>query len=239
MVSPQSNPATPRRALIFDLDGTLSDSMRWHARAWAALFEEQGISLGRERLLCSTGEKTSAQILREQFGPSLDEDDIAALAARKESLYRSLYGPHLRALPGVLALLAAARRLGFRIAFATAAPMANVVFAFERTRLGSYFDAVVCAEDGLPAKPAPDMFQMAARRLATEPARAIVFDDALAGLTAARSAGMFAVAVTTTLLPEELAHRPEVLAVVRDFTQFDLESLPFPNGREPDQAVVK
>lgn len=231
--------AATRRALVFDLDGTLIDSMPWHARAWAALLEEQGIPAAPERLLRSTAGKTSAQVLREHLGSSLGDDDIGALTARKESLFRSLYEPHLRALPGAAQLLAAARQLGFRIALATAAPMSNMVFALERTRLGSYFDTLVCADDGLPGKPAPDMFQMAARRLATEPQHAIVFEDALAGLTAARSAGMSAVAVATTHPPEELAHRPEVLAVVRDFTDFDLELLRLPPRGEPSFAVVK
>jgi HAD superfamily hydrolase (TIGR01509 family) len=239
MLTPSTASAPTRRALIFDLDGTLIDSMPWHARAWAALLEEQGVSISPEELLRSTAGKTSAQFIHEQLGASLAEGDIAELIARKERLFRSLYEPHVRALPGTAALLSAARRLGFRLAIATAAPRYNMVFVLERTRLGSHFDALVCADDGLPGKPAPDMFQMAARRLSTEPRHAIVFEDALAGLTAARNAGMFAVAVATTLLPEELAHRPEVLAVVRDFTDFDLALLRRPKGREPGFTVVK
>ena len=235
----QSVAPPTRHALIFDLDGVLIDSMPWHVRAWAIVLEEEGISMAREQLLRSTAGKTSFQFLREHFGAAFGEDDIDGLVARKERLFRTLYEPHVRALPGTAALLSAARRLGFRMAIATAEPMYNMVFALERTRLGLYFDALVCADDGVPGKPAPDMFQMAARRLAVEPQHAIVFEDALAGLTAARNAGMFAVAVTTTLSPEEVAHRPEVLAVVRDFTDFDLELLRFPQPREPDLTVVK
>lgn len=239
MPTPRQIAAHSRHALIFDLGGTLIDSMPWHARAWAVLLGEEGISMSPRQLLRSAAGMTSAQFLREQLGASLSDDDIAHLAARKESLFRTLYEPHVRALPGTAALLSAARRLGFRMAIATAEPMYNMVFVLERTRLGSYFDALVCADDGVPGKPAPDMFQMAARRLSTEPQHAIVFEDALAGLTAARNAGMFAVAVTTTLLPEEVAHRPEVLAVVRDFTDFDLDLLRFPKGRDPDMTGIE
>jgi beta-phosphoglucomutase len=199
--------------------------MPWHARAWAALLEELGISVEPEQFVRETAGKMNAQILRERFGPELTDDEVARLAARKEELFRSLYEPHVRPLAGAGALLAAARRLGIRTALATAAGMENVIFALERTRLGAYFDTIVCADDNLPGKPAPDMFQLAARRLSAEPRGAIVFEDALSGLTAARRAGMRAVAVTTTLAPEEVRGRPEVVAIVPDFNGFDLEAL--------------
>jgi beta-phosphoglucomutase family hydrolase len=231
MVSALPLPHPERHALVFDLDGTLIESMPWHVRAWTQLLEENGISIDKERFIRETSGKTNAQILGELFGHTLTDDDAARLAARKEAIYRALYEPHVRPLPGTVALLSAARRLGLRMALATAAPMPNVVFVLERTRLGVYFDAIVCADDGLPGKPAPDMFLMAARRLATEPRKAIVFEDALNGLAAAERAGMRAVAVTTTLSPEEIGNRPGVIAVVRDFTALDLEALLASEGR--------
>jgi HAD superfamily hydrolase (TIGR01509 family) len=164
-------------------------------------------------------------ILRERLGANLSDSDVARLAGEKEALYRSLYGPHVSLLPGAAEFLRKARGRGFGTALATAAPAENVQFILERTELGTTFDAVVTADDGFPGKPAPDIFLAAAIRLDTLPGQSLVFEDALNGVEAARSAGMRVVVLSTSLAPQEIPRGQDILAVAADYRTLDLDAL--------------
>ncbi len=222
------------RALIFDLDGTLIDSMPWHVRAWASVLAENGVTVEPRDFLLRTAGMTAATIFREWLGPGLSDTDVTRLASEKESLYRSLYGPHVRCIAGAKEFLKDARGRGLGTALATAAPGENVEFILERTGLGALFDVLVTADDGFPGKPAPDIFLAAAARLDTPPWRAIVFEDAPNGVEGARRAGMGVVVLSTSLSPAEFPRGNDILAIVENYEALDLGALAWgPRRPEP------
>ena len=208
-------------ALLFDLDGTLIDSMPLHQRAWARWFAERGTPLDEDpRFFATTAGRTNAEILADLF-PTNSEAERDAMAEAREAMYREEAVLKLQAIAGGLALLVKARQRGLKLAVCTAAPPANIAIAFARFGLGEHVDTVTSPADGLRGKPHPDIFEEAARRLGTAPARCLVFEDAPLGVEAARRAGMQAIALTTTLSADAFSAFPNLVTTVPDFTALD------------------
>ena len=110
-----------KRAFIFDMDGTLVDNMRFHTEAWGKMLAENGVEMNAHDFLVKTAGKTNREILPGVFGEISDER-ILELGERKETLYRELFLPERRPLKGVMEFLEEARKLGVKMAVATAAP---------------------------------------------------------------------------------------------------------------------
>lgn len=203
-------------AFVFDMDGTMVDSMPFHARSWAEFTRRHGIAMPVDEILRRTTGRNGIECIRELFGANTDEARCLALIAEKEAVYRELFGASFREVPGFRAFASQARQRGLKIAVATAGDRHNIAFTLDRVSLAEPPHAVVGGDEGLPGKPEPALFLEAARRLALQPAQCIVFEDAPFGIEAARRAGMRAVAVCTTHAAHELAG-PHVVARVRDY----------------------
>lgn len=212
------------KALIFDMDGTIVDNMRWHAIAWLALFEDQGCPTTEEEFYKTAG-FTSAEVVRHFISPDLPEEEIRCLARQKEFLYRFLYKDHIKPVPGLRRLLRDARAHGCKLALATAAGDRNIRFTLKHLKLESEFDAIAGASEVQRGKPEPDIFLLAASKLQVEPAECVVFEDGRPGVQAARRAGMGSVAVATVHPAEELQSWPEVDLVIRDFREVTVPKL--------------
>ncbi len=184
------------RAVLFDLDGVIVDSRPHHLSAWHALAREQGIAHAPDYFTQTFGLRNDAIL-----GPLLGAaraGELAALAARKEELFRAQARGRLVALPGVRELLDFLDAQGIPKAIVTSTPRANLELILETLRLGARFDALVAEEDAAKGKPDPEGFLVAARRVGIAPERCVVIEDAPAGLRAAKAGGMRAIGVTTT-----------------------------------------
>jgi beta-phosphoglucomutase len=219
--------AVPIEALLFDLDGTLIDSMPLHHAAWRAWHARHGLPFDDAGFFGATAGRTNAEILLELL-PALTDAERDTLAEEKEALYRTAAATSLRLIAGFDALRAEARALGLKLAICTAAPPANIAVAVRRFGLDEQVDTITSPADGLRGKPHPDIFEEAARRLGVPPASCLVFEDAPLGVEAARRAGMPAVALTTSLPASAFAHFGNLRLAAADFQGLDLAALLIP-----------
>ena len=203
----------PVQALIFDMDGTMIDSMGHHRRSWIAFAQSHGLTMDIDELMRRTTGRTGAECMDELFGRAVPRDEAWALVQHKERLYRELFGPEFREVPGFRAFHAHALARGWRTGVGTAGDAENIAFAMRHLGLTKPPHALVGGDEGLPGKPEPAIFLEVARRLGVAPAHCVVFEDAPLGIEAARRAGMRAVAVCSTHRADELAG-PHVLAAI-------------------------
>ena len=180
--------------LIFDLDGTLIDSMPAHFDAMRqALEEEGGKGLFTKERLSELGGKPAADIvdlLNRENGLSMDAQVVGQ---RQHQILESNMG-RFEAIPEV-ANFAAEYRGKVPMAVASAGTSTMVKASLESVKMLSWFDAVVGSDEVENGKPSPDVYLEAARRISIEPANCVVFEDSEAGILAAKSAGMKVVVV--------------------------------------------
>jgi beta-phosphoglucomutase len=181
--------------VIWDVDGTLVDTAELHFRAWVQLAAAIEKPFTRADFAATFGRR-NPEIIRQLFGDDLDGDRIVELGNRKETLYRaSVEREGTALLPGVARLLAAFAAAGWPQAVGSSAPRGNLELLLGATGTRRYFDAVVGQEDTTRGKPDPQVFLVAAGRLGVPPGRCVVFEDAVAGVEAAKAGGMRCVAV--------------------------------------------
>ena len=213
------------RAFIFDMDGTMIDNMQYHTRSWVSLLEKRGVEIDTEAFFRDTAGRPGDEILRSYLSATLSDTDCAALIDEKEALYRQLYAPHLKLLPGFDRFLREAQEHGIRLAVATGAPPQNIAFTLDGLGLSDVFHAVVGAADVQRGKPDPQVFQLAAQRCGAAPSDCLVFEDAPLGVEAAGRAGMPAMVLTTTLPAAAFAHFEHVRTSAADFSGWTCASL--------------
>ena len=211
-------------AFIFDIDGTIIDSMRYHERSWDLFLTQRGVVTTGEDFFRRTAGRTGVEVMRELFGP-LSDADAHALVKEKECIYRDLFRPQFREIEGFKAFAREAKTAGVRLACATAGDPDNIAFALGGLEMEAFFDAAVGAHDVARGKPEPDLFLLAAQRIGACPAECLVFEDAPLGIEAARRAGMRAVAIASTVPADELGAPDHVIARAQDFTTLDARAL--------------
>ena len=205
-------------AFIFDMDGTMVESMPAHAKSWEMFKERHHLELSVEEILQRTTGRNGIECVRILLGVDIPDDQAKALIDRKEADYREIFAREFREVAGFAKFVRQAQERGLKIAVATAGDKNNLGFVLKRLDLQRDPDAEVRGDQGLPGKPEPDIFLQAARQLGAAPAACIVFEDAPFGIEAAKRAGMRAVAICSTHGADELAG-PHVIASVRDYEE--------------------
>ncbi len=205
-------------AFIFDMDGTMIDSMPWHARSWVEFAQNHGVKLDVSEILARTTGRTGTESMRELFERELSDDECQAMVHEKEEIYRALFSDNFTEVAGFTAFARAAVARGLKVAVGTAGDRHNIEFAMSRLKMDPLPLAIVGGDEGFSGKPTPAIFLEAARRIGVAPERCIVFEDAPFGIEAARRGGMRAVAVCSTHSAAELAG-PHVIAAVRDYNE--------------------
>jgi len=188
---------------IFDMDGVLVDSGAAHHESWQVLAQQHGIHISEDRFKESFG-RPSRDIIRLIFGNGLTDEEVGRHDAEKEVAYRELIRGNVPLMPGCRQLLASLRNADLTLAVATSGPPENLELVLQEGDLAGFFAATVHGFDIEHGKPAPDCFQLAARRIGLGPADCVVVEDAPVGIQAAVAAGMKIIALAGTHPPELL-----------------------------------
>ncbi|UYL07751.1 HAD family phosphatase [Bdellovibrio sp. SKB1291214] len=175
------------KALLFDFDGTIADTMPAHLGAWNKALAKYNLSLSREQHQAWAGRPTLriVEMMNELHNATIDPQQFLA---EKEVHYLS----SLHEVTTIASVMNVIRHYHRQIPMAIVTGSRRKIVELTMNQLGlqPYFDLLVCAEDYTNGKPAPDCFLMAANKLSIAPSDCLVFEDAILGMQAAQSAGM-------------------------------------------------
>ena len=203
-------------ALIFDLDGTLVDTVYAHVFAWQRALDEAGMPIDGWRIHRRIGMSGGlfARAVAREVGRPLSPDEAEEIQQRHGAIFREIL-PERRPLPGAVQLLSDLRELGIVHGIATSGRRPEIDKSLES--LGVSGDTVVVERgDVTRAKPEPDLFLACAQRLGVEPNECYVVGDAVWDLLAARRAGMLSVGLLSGGYGEDELTRAGAFRVYRD-----------------------
>jgi mannitol-1-/sugar-/sorbitol-6-phosphatase len=204
----------PVRAAVFDLDGTIADSEPRSLQALRRLFEDYGVPHDDALLRRFVGRR-GPEVFAE-LGHLFPGRDPAQLSAEVAARFHVPGQPPIGALPGAAELAGEIHRLGDPLALVTSASRDHAVPTLDRLGLLGLFTVIVAGDDVTAGKPDPEGYRRASEELGVAPSRCVAFEDSPAGLAAARSAGLYCVAVATTHPRSELG---EADRIVTDLTE--------------------
>lgn len=208
------------RAVVFDLDGVITDTARFHHLAWKRLADSLGIGFDDElaESLKGIDRRTSLEMILAKGGKIVPADEFDRLATLKNDWYKELIGTMTAAdlLPGAVEALKAARAAGLSIGLASVSQNAPTILA--RLGIADLFDTVVDAKLLKRGKPDPEIFLKAAAELGVDPADCLGVEDAVAGVASIKGAGMPALGIGRASV---LTEADAVIAGLDDFVLDD------------------
>ena len=213
------------KAFLFDLDGTLIDTMPAHFKTWQLVVKEMGSPLEGEALMNQLYGNGAELMHRIVPGRTFTEEEARAIVAAKEERYRALYGNEITVLEGAREFLELSLQKNIPMGIGTASNQANIDFALDKLDLRRYLSAIVGADDVQLSKPHPETWLRLAAELNTPPEHCIVFEDAPKGVEAAQKAGMKAVAITGHFSANDFGEYENILQIVPALNVLNIDEL--------------
>lgn len=212
---------TTVKACLFDLDGVIVDTAVYHFQAWRRLANELGFDFTEHQneQLKGISRMESLELILNWGGVSLTEEEKIAWATKKNQWYLDLVmqmTPN-EVLPGVPDFLKSLRENGIKIALGSASKNSKLIL--EKIQMLDYFDAIIDGNNITKGKPDPQVFLMGAKATGVQPTECVVFEDAVAGVQAAKAGGMKAVGVGSADILTEAD------IVISTFEGFSVEKL--------------
>ena len=186
-----------KKAILWDMDGVISDSYSFHFAAWQEVFAKRGIELTKADFTQLFGARND-YIIGTIMGSELSERDVQTMVREKEEIFRHKAIGNMKPFPGVVGLLNTLRKGNFKLGLVSSAPSENVELALSELNLAGIFNCIVFGQDVSESKPSPQIYLLAAGKLQATPDDCVVIEDSPLGVKAAKTAGMKCLAVTNT-----------------------------------------
>ncbi len=188
------------KAILFDMDGVLVDSMSYHMQSWKQLLENDGIFI-TEGFIYEHEGAMGLDIIENLFqktGRPIDSNRILEIYDRQNRIFREEYLSKVRLYPEALTLIEGFQRQGLRLGLVTSSRMNLVEQIWAGHRYRDYFETIVTADDVKRFKPNPDPYLKALEKLKQDPESCLVVENAPAGIQSAKAAGLTCYAVAST-----------------------------------------
>ena len=209
------------KAILFDMDGVLVDSMNYHLRSWKELLGSFDVNVSDEFIFEHEG-AMSPEIIRELFkenGYPIDEEQIKDIYLTQNSVFLTRYLPQVNLYPDSLPLLAQLKNKEILLGLVTSSRR-NLIDQIWKQEELAYFSTTISADDIDRFKPYPDPYLKAVQEIEQEPMNCLVIENAPAGIQSACSAGISCYAISSTLSEEKLSGAQQVFPNLKSLSLF-------------------
>ncbi len=209
------------RAILFDLDGVIIDSMGCHSRTWAqAVKEKLGVDLPERYFLVNEG-RNSKNLLMDIWQThqvKLDPDQWQAVSDYRDELFLDEFSPTL--VPGALELIQQLSEFEYDLGVATGSTRQVANEVLSQTGIRQFFSQMVTSQDVYKSKPDPEPYQLLLKQMDNQPQKAVVIENAPLGIQSALAANLICLAVATTNPPEILSHATAVFNNLKEIRNY-------------------
>lgn len=210
-------------AVLWDLDGVIADTGIYHYQAWVDVFGKLGKTFTEEQFMKHFGQRHDT-IIHSVLG-NIPQEKFDAITEEKQENYRQRVARNIKPMPGAIELIKSLGKNGIKTAIASSAPPENVDIIIQGLGIEGCFDAYARGTEVAEGKPSPLVFLLAAEKLGVEPACCVVIEDAIAGVAAAKRAGMKCIAVTNSHPKDKLKQADLVVDTLENVNINNLKKL--------------
>jgi beta-phosphoglucomutase len=205
------------KAIIFDMDGVIVDSMPYHFIAWYEALRPWGIRVSCFDIYSREGERWEKTLkdLFEEAGINPTANTLKKIFSNRQKIFRANFKRYI--FKGVEEFLLCLKKKGYSLGLVTGTPDVEIKKILPR-KIKSLFDAIVAGNDVKNGKPHPEPYLKAAKNLAAKPWECVVVENAPLGIRSAKTAGMFCIAITTSLPKEYLKEADLAVNELSDIT---------------------
>jgi beta-phosphoglucomutase family hydrolase len=214
-----------KKAVIFDMDGVISDTINHHIESESEVFANHGIHITPQQIIQEFNAMPDDLFFRTVFERAGKKADIPTLYREKLSIFKDMANKNLSAVPGVIDFIKTLRKEHVLIGVASSSPTAIIEIVLSSLAIKNLCDAITSTDEVEHGKPHPDIFLLTAKKLGVLPDNCIVIEDASRGIDAAIAAGMKCIAITTTHDRRELKKADKIIDSFTELSSDIIRSL--------------
>tara|TARA_B100000941_G_C28434868_1_gene516354 strand:+ start:121 stop:765 length:645 start_codon:yes stop_codon:yes gene_type:complete len=209
-----------KKGIIFDMDGTIVDSLPYHYKAWKIFFRENKVANFLEKLKGYKGGGT-LDLLTAVYGDKYSIKELKIMTDDKEIIFREIYRNNVEPIKGFMKTLKFIKQKKILVGLASNAIRKNVKMILNELKIYEDFDSIICGDEVKMGKPNPEMFNETVSRFKLKKKECLIFEDSLEGVTAAVNANVDVIGITSSTSGKVLSDRGCKLTM-DDYLNFDI-----------------
>ena len=211
------------KGIIFDMDGTIVDSLPYHYEAWKIFFNENKVENFSEKLNEYKGGGT-LDLMRTVYGNQYSKKELKKMSEDKEKIFRKIYKGEIKQILGFKKFLDELKSKDIMIGLASNAIRKNVSMIINELEIYDYFDSIICGDEVINGKPNPEMFNETIDRFNISKDECLIFEDSLEGVLAAKNSGVKVIGITSSSSNKVLKDAGCVMSI-SDYLDFKLSDI--------------
>ena len=212
------------RAVLWDMDGTIVNSLPFHKQAWQITFAKRGKGFTDADFKWANGRRNE-DIITHFLKRTMPLAEVNVIAGEKEAAFRHLVKGSVKALPGVIELIKSLAAANYQLAVVSSTPEANIELITTTLGIKKYFSLFVNGDDVKEGNPSPQCFLLGAEKLGIAAPNCVVMEDAVVEVRAAKSAGMHCIVVANTCPRTDIAEADIVVDSLAEINVKTIEAL--------------
>jgi len=213
------------KAIIFDLDGTLVDSLPYHHESWRIFFKNNNLEEHDfSEVLKEYKGGGTLELMTSVFGDMYTKDELKKMTDDKEIIFRDIYKSKIYPIEGLNKFLDNLKENNILLSIGSNAIRENVLMTIEELGITDYFSSIICGDEVSKGKPDPEMYLKTLSNLKMDKNECIIFEDSIEGVTAAKNAGIKSIGVTSSQ-SSEILKSVGAFKTINDYTEISLDNI--------------
>jgi len=213
------------KAIIFDLDGTLVDSLPYHHESWRIFFKNNNLEEHDfSEVLKEYKGGGTLELMTSVFGDMYTKDELKKMTDDKEIIFRDIYKSKIYPIEGLIKFLDNLKENNILLSIGSNAIRKNVLMTIEELGITGYFSSIICGDEVSKGKADPEMYLKTLSNLKMDKNECIIFEDSIEGVTAAKNAGIKSIGVTSSQ-SSEILKSFGAFKTINDYTEITLDNI--------------